>query len=319
MGSLAPGIEERMKILVTGGAGFIGSHVVDEFVAHGHQVIVVDDLSTGRRENVNPAAKLYQVDIRSKELDRVLELEKPEVVDHHAAKANVRESLEQPIQYADVNILGSLNLLACSSKYGVRKFIYISTGGAEYGEPDYLPVDETHPIRPLCPYGVSKHSVEHYLEIYRSSFGLDYTTLRYANVYGPRQDPFGEAGVVAIFADKMLKSLQAVINGDGEQERDFVYVSDYAAANVLALDRGSGGTFNIASGQGTSINQIFRSLAEITGYRLPEVHGPAKPGEVFKIYLSYDKARRELGWQPRVGLDDGLKRTVAFFDNPRAR
>lgn len=302
-----------MKILVTGGAGFIGSHVVDLFVEHGHQVVVVDDLSTGRKANLNPAAKFYQVDIRSGDLERVFELERPEIVDHHAAKANVRESLEQPIQYADVNILGSLNLLGCASRSRVRKFIYISTGGAEYGEPDYLPVDEDHPIRPLCPYGVSKHSVEHYLEIYRKSFGLDYTTLRYANVYGPRQDPFGEAGVVAIFADKMLKGKQAVINGSGEQERDFVYVSDYAVANLVALDRGSGGTFNIGSGKATTINQIFRSLAAITAYPLPEVHGPAKPGEVFRIYLSYAKAEKALGWKPTIGLEDGLKKTVAFF------
>ncbi len=302
-----------MKILVTGGAGFIGSHVVDMFVEHGHEVVVVDDLSTGRVENLNPSAKFYLVDIRSKELERVFELERPDVVDHHAAKTSVRESLEQPIQYADVNILGSLNLLGCSHKYSVRKFIYISSGGAEYGEPDYLPVDEEHPIRPLCPYGVSKHTVEHYLEIYRKSFGLDYTTLRYANAYGPRQDPFGEAGVVAIFAAKMLKGTQAVINGSGDQERDWVYPTDYAAANVLALDHGSGGAYNIGSGHATNINQIFRSLAKMTGYRLPEVHGPAKPGEVFRIYLSYTKAENALGWKPTIGLEDGLKKTVAFF------
>ncbi len=304
-----------MKILVTGGAGFIGSHVVDMFVAEGHDVVVVDDLSTGRPENVNPRAKLYQMDIRSPELAQVFRAERPEIVDHHAAKANVRESLEKPALYADVNILGSLNLLECARQHGVRKFVYISTGGAEYGEPDYLPVDEGHPIRPLCPYGVSKHTVEHYLYIYNRQYGLDYTTLRYANVYGPRQDPFGEAGVVAIFAQRMLSGKQAVINGAGDQERDFVYVEDYARANVLALAKGGGGTFNLASGHGTSVNEIFRTLARLTNYQLSEVHGPAKPGEVFRIYLSYELARRELGWEPRIGLDDGLARTVAYFSS----
>ena len=196
---------------------------------------------------------------------------------------------------------------------GVKKFIYISTGGAEYGEPDYLPVDEEHPIRPLCPYGTSKHSVEHYLAIYKRQYGLDFTTLRYANVYGPRQDPYGEAGVVAIFAERMLHGKQAVINGEGDQERDFVYVEDYARANVLALTLGSGGTYNLASGQGTSVNQLYRMMAKHTGYALEEFHGPAKPGEVFKIYLSAEKARRELGWAPLVDLDEGLSRTVAYF------
>jgi UDP-glucose 4-epimerase len=300
-----------MKILVTGGAGFIGSHVVDMFLAEGHAVVVVDDLSTGRPENVNPRAKLYQMDIRSPELAQVFEAERPEIVDHHAAKANVRESVEKPALYADVNIIGSLNLLECAHRYGVRKFIYISTGGAEYGEPDYLPVDEAHPIRPLCPYGVSKHTVEHYLYIYHRLHGLDYTTLRYANVYGPRQDPYGEAGVVAIFAQRMLSGRQAVINGAGDQERDFV--EDYARANVLALTKGNCGTFNLASGRGTSINEIFRAVARLTRYQLPENHGPAKPGEVFRIYLSAELARRELDWAPRVGLEDGLQRTLAYF------
>jgi UDP-glucose 4-epimerase len=302
-----------MKILVTGGAGFIGSHVVDMLVAGGHQVVVVDDLSTGQQENVNPAAVFYRADIRSPELLAIFEKEHPDVVDHHAALANVRESQAKPALYADVNILGSINLLECARRTGVRKFIYISTGGAEYGEPQYLPVDESHPIQPLCPYGASKHSVEHYLFIYQRLYGLNYTTLRYANVYGPRQDPYGEAGVVAIFAERMLSGKQAVINGNGDQERDFVYVEDYARANLLALDKGSGGTFNLASGQGTSINTVFRLLARLTHYGLEEVHGPAKPGEVFKIYLSIEKAKRELGWSPVTGMEEGLQRTVQFF------
>lgn len=302
-----------MKILVTGGAGFIGSHVTDAFVEAGHDVAVVDDLSAGRRENVNPSAGFYQVDIRSSELMDVFREVRPDVVDHHAALANVRESFEKPILYADVNILGSLNLLECARQTGVSKVVYVSTGGAVYGEPDYLPVDEDHPIRPLCPYGTSKHSVEHYLSIYKRQYGLDYTTLRYANVYGPRQDPFGEAGVVAIFAERMLRGDVAVINGSGEQERDFVYVEDYARANVLALSAGSGQTYNLASGRGTSVNEIHGKVAKHTGYAHGEHHGPAKPGEVFKIYLTAEKARRELGWAPCVDLDEGLRRTVEYF------
>ena len=302
-----------MKVLVTGGAGFIGSHVVDLFVAEGHQVVVVDDLSTGKGENLNPEARFYRVDIRSSELEKVFATEKPEVISHHAAKANVRESMEKPILYAEVNILGSLNLLELSRKYGVRKIIYASTGGAVYGEPQYLPVDEDHPINPLDPYGASKHHVEHYLYLYRANYGLAYTVLRYPNVYGPRQDPYGEAGVVAIFAHQMLQNHQAVINGSGEQERDFVYVGDVARSNLLALERGDGGIYNLGSGIGTSINEIFDRLKAITGYQGDKVHGPPKPGEVFKIRLDASRAREELGWVPQISLEEGLRRTVEYF------
>jgi UDP-glucose 4-epimerase len=303
-----------MRILVTGGGGFIGSHVVDAFVAEGHQVAVVDDLSTGKREQVNPAARFYQVDLRDEgALAEVLAAERPEVISHQAAKANVRESMEQPVFYADVNVLGSLKLLELARKNGVRKVIYASTGGAAYGEPQYLPADENHPVNPLDPYGASKHHVEHYLFLYRQNYDLDYTILRYPNVYGPRQDPLGEAGVVAIFTGQMLTGRHPVINGDGEQERDFVYVGDIARANVLALERGSGGLYNIGSGVGTSVNQIFAALQAATGYQGPELHGPAKLGEVSKIYLDAGRARSELGWQPTVSLDEGIRRTVEYF------
>ena len=302
-----------MKVLVTGGAGFIGSHVVDMYVEHGHEVVVVDDLSTGKREHVNPKARLYPVDIRSAELEEVFAAEKPDVVNHHAARANVRESMVEPLLYADVNVLGSLRLLEQSRKYAVAKFIYISTGGAVYGEPEYLPADESHPIQPLDPYGVSKASFEHYLPLYRANYGMSFTVLRYANVYGPRQDPLGEAGVVAIFTGKMLLGERAVVNGSGEQERDFVYVGDAAQANLLALDQGDGRIYNIGTGVGTSINEIFSRLRAATGYEMHEVHGPPKAGEVFKIYLNVDKAARELGWQPAVGLDEGLRATVEYF------
>jgi len=302
-----------MKILVTGGAGFIGSHVVDAYLEEGHDVLVVDDLSTGKSENVHPQARLYQLDIRDERLEEVFAMEKPDVVNHHAAKASVRESMLQPLLYADVNILGSLNLLELSRKYKVKKFIYISTGGAVYGEPEYLPADESHPIHPLDAYGVSKASFEYYLPLYRTNHGVSFTILRYANVYGPRQDPYGEAGVVAIFTGQMLRGEQAIINGSGEQERDFVYVSDVAQANVLALNRGDGGVYNIGTGVGTSINDIFAKLKAATGYEREAVHGPAKAGEVFKIYLKADRAKHELGWQPVVTLDDGLHLTVEYF------
>jgi UDP-glucose 4-epimerase len=302
-----------MKILVTGGAGFIGSHVVDAYIEHGHQVAVVDDLSTGRRENLNPAATLYPVDIRSDELEQVFAAEKPEVVNHHAAKASVRESMVEPLLYADVNVLGSLRLLELSREHGVTKFIYISTGGAVYGEPAYLPADEAHPVCPLDPYGASKAAFEHYLPLYRANHGISFATLRYANVYGPRQDPLGEAGVVAIFTGQMLKRDRAVVNGSGEQQRDFVYVADVARANLIALERGDGGVFNIGTGVGTSINEVYARLKAATDYDLDEVHGPPKVGEVFKTYLNVDKAERELGWRATVELEAGLRSTVEYF------
>ena len=303
-----------MKVLVTGGAGFIGSHVVDACLEAGHDVCVVDDLSTGKRANVNPRARLYVADIRDREaMDEIFAAERPEAICHLAAKANVRESMVAPILYAEVNILGSLVLLELARTYGTRKVVYASTGGAVYGEPEYLPVDEEHPVNPLDPYGASKHHVEHYLRIYRAQFGIDYTILRFANVYGPRQDPLGEAGVVAIWSRLMLKGERPVINGTGEQERDFVYVEDTARANVLALTQGSGETLNLGTGIGTSINALFEKLKAITGYRGDPEYAPAKKGEVFRIYITGQKARRVLGWEPKVTLEEGLRRTVDYF------
>lgn len=302
-----------MNILVTGGAGFIGSHVTDALINAGHSVVVLDDLSSGRRENLNPQAKFHQGDIRDTRLAELFEAEKFEVVAHQAAKANVRESMEKPILYADVNVLGSLNLLELSRQYGVRKFIYASTGGAVYGEPQYLPVDENHPINALDPYGASKHHVEHYLYLYRANYGLQYTVLRYPNVFGPRQDPYGEAGVVAIFTNHMLRREPVTINGTGEQQRDFVFVSDVARANVLSLEQGDGEIFNIGSGRGTSVNDITDHLRELTHYPLEPQHGPAKLGEVYRIYLNADKAKRLLGWEVQMALGDGLAKTVEYF------
>jgi len=302
-----------MKVLVTGGAGFIGSHVVDTYINQGYEVAVIDDLSTGRRENLNPDAKFYQLDIRSPDVSKVFEDEQFDVVNHHAAQMDVRRSVAEPHYDADVNILGSINLIECSKKFGVKRFIYISSGGAVYGEPEYLPCNEAHPINPVCQYGVSKHTVEHYLFLYKVNYGLNYTVLRYPNVYGPRQDPRGEAGVVAIFLGKMLSNKQVTINGDGEQQRDYVFVSDCAWANVLALsNEDSSGIYNLGSNRGTSVNEILATLKVVSGNNQKPIFGPAKLGETRHIYLDATKAQNELGWFPKTGLRDGLERTAEY-------
>lgn len=303
-----------MKVLVTGGAGFIGSHVVDLFVANGYQVVVVDDLSSGRRSNLNPEATFYQLDIRSPQLVEVFEKERPDYVDHHAAQMDVRRSVADPLFDADVNIRGSINLLECARQFGVKRFIYISTGGAVYGEPEYLPCDEAHPINPICPYGASKHTVEHYLYMYQENYNLAYNVLRYPNVYGPRQDPHGEAGVVAIFTGQMLKEKPVVINGDGEQERDFVYVGDCARANLMVTtSEHANQIYNLGVGQGTTVNEVYRTLKAITAYPLEAAHGPAKVGETRRIFLDASKAKRELGWGATISLEEGLQKTAEYF------
>jgi len=302
-----------MKILVTGGAGFIGSHVVELLIGAGHDVAIVDDLSTGRISNLNPKARFYQVDIRSPEMRSVFEQERPEVVDHHAAQMDVRKSVEDPLFDADVNISGSIKLAQLAMEFGTRKFIHISSGGAVYGEPVYLPCDEDHPVRPLCPYGASKYTFEMYLFMFKELYGLDYSVIRYPNVYGPRQDPNGEAGVVAIFIGQMLAGKPVTINGSGEQVRDFVYVGDCAKANLATLEQGSGRVYNLGYGIGTTVNQIFDGLKEITGYPQEAHHGLAKVGETFRIYLDASRAKAELGWEPTVDLQEGLRRTVEYF------
>ena len=303
------------RILVTGGAGFIGSHVADAFLEAGHHVAVIDNLSTGKRQNLNPAAAFYQVDIRDTEmLAQVFAAERPSVICHQAALADVRASLNDPAGYAQVNVIGTLNLLEAGRIAGtVRKFLFASTGGAVYGDPAELPATEACPGRPLDPYGASKLACEHFIDTYRHNYGLSYAILRYANVYGPRQDPFGEAGVVAIFAGGMLADRPLTINGDGLNQRDFVYVGDVARANLLALAAGVSGIYNLGTGIPTDIATIWRSLARLTGYARPVHHGPAKLGEVRCTYLATAKAAAELGWEPAVSLADGLARTVAFF------
>jgi UDP-glucose 4-epimerase len=299
-----------MKILITGGAGFIGSHIAQAYLDAGHEVCIVDDLSSGSAANVPHGSKFYKQDIRKPGLAEIFEREKPHVVNHQAARANVRESFEAPLLYADVNVLGSVNVLECCRLNGVSKVVYASTGGAVYGEPHWLPVTEDHPINPLDPYGASKHHVEHYLYLYRAHFGISYVALRYPNVYGEGQNPYGEAGVVAIFASKMILDEVPVINGNGEQERDFVHVSDVARASVLALEGGQGDVLNIGSGTGTSVNTIAEMLCQMVGYKGRIGNGPPKKGEVQKIYLEARRAREVLGWEPRVALRDGLAATV---------
>jgi UDP-glucose 4-epimerase len=305
--------------LVTGGAGFIASHVSEGFLAQGHEVAVLDNLSTGFRHNVPAAARFFEGDIRDEDfVRRTFDEFRPEVVDHHAAQMDVRKSLLDPVFDAQTNILGSINLILEAVRHGVRRFIYISTGGAVYGEPQRLPVDEGHPINPECAYGISKHTVEHYLELYRILNGLPYVVLRYPNVFGPRQNPHGEAGVNAIFIGLMLEGKTPTIFGDGGQLRDYVYVADVVDANLRALTRGDGGIYNIGSGVGTSVNQIYRTLGKILEFDREPICAPAREGEIQRVFLAADKAKRVLGWEPTVPFEEGLRRTVEWAVQKRA-
>ena len=301
-----------MKVLVTGGAGFIGSHVVDLYVDHGYKVVVVDDLSTGRILNLNPAAKLYEIDIRSAKLAEIFEHERPDFVNHHAAQIDVRRSVEDPLFDAEVNILGSLNLIEFAREFQVQRFVYVSTGGAVYGEPEYLPCDERHSIKPICQYGASKHTVEHYLYMYHVNYGLDYTVLRYPNVYGPRQDPHGEAGVIAIFIGQMLNGGSAMINGDGEQTRDFVFVKNIVNANLLACkaDSGFGQAINLGSGKETSVNRILMLINKYLNKQIKPVFDSERKGELRRSCSDNSKSEKILGYKEKHGFEEGLKATI---------
>lgn len=302
-----------MNILVTGGAGFIGSNAVDAFINAGHTVVVIDDFSSGKQENVNAKAKVYTMDIQDPAVENIFRDEKIEVMAHFAAQMDVRRSVADPKFDASVNVLGFLNLMEQGRKYGLKKVLFSSTGGAIYGEQDYFPADEQHPTRPLSPYGITKLVTEKYLFFYKEIYGIDHVILRYANIYGPRQNPHGDAGVVAIFTQKMLKGEQPIINGDGKQTRDYVFVGDVVQANLLGLTYKGSNIFNIGTGIETDVNQLFHHLKNLTGASAAEQHIPAKAGEQMRSVISSKKIGEALGWKPTVTLEEGLKRTVEFF------
>ncbi|MGA9041129.1 MAG: NAD-dependent epimerase/dehydratase family protein [Terriglobales bacterium] len=304
-----------MKILVTGGAGFIGSHVVDAYVDRGHEVAVLDDLGRGSRRNLNGRVKFYQGDIEDRGfVNSVFSGFQPEVVNHHAAQMDVRRGVREPVFDARVNILGSLNLLEEAVAAKTRHFIYISTAGAAYGEPKQLPVPEDAAIRPITPYGISKHTVEHYLYTFNHLYGLTYVVLRYGNVYGPRQSSAGGAGVFAIFCEQILAGIQPVIYGDGNKIRDYIYVDDVVEANLAALSRGHGEVFNIANGIATSDQEVLSSICQLLGNpELRPQYVAKRPGEIDGICLDISKAKQLLGWSPRVTIAEGARRTAHYF------
>ncbi len=301
-----------MRVLVTGGAGFIGSHIVDAYIKEGHEVYVIDNLSTGSKDNLTPGAKFYRADIRDDISSLIGEI-KPEIINHHAAQIDVRISVEDPAFDAEVNIIGTVNIIRAGLKAGLKKFIFASSGGAIYGEQDCFPADEAHPTKPLSPYGISKLACEKYLYYYKCNFGLDYVSLRYSNVYGPRQNPFGEAGVIAIFANKLIRGAKPVINGSGLQTRDYVYVMDVVKANVKALKKETSGEFNIATGIETSVNELFDKLVAVSGKNAKALHGEAKKGEQQRSCLSYKRAEDILEWVPEVMLGKGMESTFEWF------
>ena len=302
-----------MKILVTGGAGFIASQIADAFIADGHKVFILDNLSTGFETNINPKAVFIKADIGDKSLSSLFEKEKFDVVNHHAAQMDVRRSVADPAFDATTNILGTINLLQNCIRTGVKKFMFASTGGAVYGEQSYFPADEHHPIAPLSPYGISKFTVEKYLYFYHVQYNLNYTILRYANIYGPRQNPFGEAGVVAIFSTKLLKGDQPVINGSGLQTRDYVFVGDVVKANLTTLKDDVSDIYNIGTGIETDVNELFHIINNAAGKGMIEKHGPPAAGEQMRSVITSDKIFNKFNWRPSTKLETGLNQTVNFF------
>lgn len=308
-----------MKILVTGGAGFIGSHVAEAYVAAGHEVVVVDDLSSGKQHQVPAGARFVQMDVRAPEIREVFRAERPELLSHHAAQMDVRRSVADPQFDASVNLMGLLNLLEAGRGNGLRRVLFASSGGAAYGEQDEFPAPETHKLEPVSPYGVSKRASELYLSCYRAMYELEYVAMRYANVYGPRQDPHGEAGVVAIFTVKLLSGEQPTINGDGKQTRDYVFVGDLVRANVALATHAYVGPMNFGTGIETDVNQLFGHIRAACGVEAPESHGPGKPGEQKRSVISPRLAGEVIGWRPEVGLAEGIGKTVAFFRDKLAK
>ncbi len=305
-----------MRILVTGGAGFIGSHIVDQCVAAGHTVAIVDNLwgeGGGKLSNLNPQAQFYRADITDEaELARIFDEVRPEIVSHQAAQHSVSVSTKYPMLDARVNVLGLLNVLTNCTRIGARKIIFASSG-ATYGTPARLPLDEEVVQRPESPYGITKMVAEHYLHYWQEANGLTYTALRYGNVYGPRQDPNGEAGVIAIFAKRFLKHEPVRIDWDGEQRKDYIFVKDVARANLLAIERGDNDIFCIGTGRPVSVNEIYEALAKLTNYQPEITRAPKRPGDIYLAYFNASKAERMLGWQPTVSFEEGVKATIEFF------
>ena len=302
-----------MKVLVTGGAGFIGSHLVDRLVQEGNEVIVIDNLSTGKRKQVNKKAQFYKMDIRSKRIERVFRKERPLVMVHLAAQMNVRLSTEDPLFDAEVNILGTLNLLEHAVKQGVRKVSFASSGGAVYGEQEVFPAPESHRTDPLSPYGISKLAGEKYLAYYTNTMGLRHVALRFGNVYGPRQEPEGEAGVIAIFSKTMLEGGQPIINGTGKQTRDFVYVDDVVEAIMTTIGEDVQGIYNVGTGRESTVNECYGIIKELSASSCKDLYGAAKKGEQLRSVVDVTKLKDSFGWEPQVSLADGLKQTVEFF------
>ena len=301
-----------MKILVTGGAGFIGSHVVDALVKQGDEVVIIDNFSTGFEKNLNPAAKLYRLSICDTAIDKIFELEKPQIVIHLAAQTSVIRSITDPIFDADVNILGSLNVISNCVRTGVHKIVYASSS-ALYGTPEYLPVDEKHPVKSISPYGISKHTVEHYLFQNQTLNGLSFIALRYANVYGPRQNPRGEGGVVAIFAGKMLSGEQPTIYGLGDKSRDYVYVADVVRANIIAAGSDETGIFNIGTGEETTDQKVFELISRACNYDGVPFYAAERAGEIKKIYLDNNRAVKILKWNPLIHVKEGIPLAIAYY------
>ncbi len=302
-----------MKVLVTGGAGFIGSHLVDRLVQEGNQVVVIDNLSTGKRKQVNKKAVLYKMDIRNKRIERIFRKERPLIMVHLAAQMNVRLSTADPGFDADVNILGTLNLLEHAVQQGVRKVTFASSGGAVYGEQEVYPSAESHRTDPMSPYGISKLAGEKYLAYYTNTAGLRHVVLRFGNVYGPRQEPEGEAGVIAIFAKLMLEGGQPIINGTGKQTRDFVYVDDVVESIMATIGEDIQGTFNVGTGQESTVNECYGIIKTLTGSSCKDLFGAAKKGEQLRSVLDVARLKEQFGWDPQVSLPEGLKMTVDFF------
>ena len=302
-----------MKILVTGGAGFIGSHLVDRLIKEGHRVVIIDNLSTGRKENLNSKAKFYKIDIINPKISRVFKKEKPEIVFHYAAQIEARKSVEDPVSDAKINIIGSLNILENCRKCKIKKIIFASSGGEIYGDANEIPTSETYFPSPISPYGVGKLTVEKYLDAYFKLFKIPYIALRYGNVYGPRQNPNGEAGVVAIFISKMLKNKQPMIHGDGKQTKDYIFIDDAIDATTLSFKKDFEGILNIGTGEETSVLEIFYKIKELTHSRVKEKHVSLPPCGFKRGCLSIEKAKKQLGWQPKYSLDKGLKETVNWF------